>query len=303
MMRQNFVKKALQDNPGLLNGNGSVEKPGMKFRTIVLLVAASSSITMLVYLGVQIYKVTLDKLENVGPRSAFLPLWLSFDWPWERRFSFPKYLAYLDPEFHGYVESIPNFAEDLHLQSVEFLVLDELFKLKLVRDTFGIPLLLKTEQSDTFDSWIECKHPTVHGPKILITKEDGKLRLLWRWSVHPLLWWGDIDKALTALGLKLDRLDPSDAMIKTHEKSSGRVHKVNSSKDSKLKRVITTDKDYNVLFLGLFHLSNSSTTKTGRVTYSGMIDFDHMGINRGARLTLIGLSVQEGDEEVSYRIV
>lgn len=302
-MREHLVKKTLQENPGILNGNGTMQKPGTSFRTILLLVAASSLLTMLAYLGVQVYNVSQDKLENVRPNRVFLPLWLSVDWPWERKFSFPKYLAYLDPEFDAYISSIPNFTEDLRLRHVEFLVLDELFKLKLVRDTFGIPLVLKSEDLDKFDTWIECKYPTVHGPVILITKENGKLGLSWKWSVNPIPWWGSIDRALTALGFKLERLDSTDAMQKTHEKSSGRVHEVKTTKDSKLKRVICTEKDYDVLFKGLFHLSNSSTTKTGRVTFTGLIDFDHMGINRGARLTLIELNVQEEGSEVSYKIV
>lgn len=299
MLRQNLVKKTLQENPGILNGKGTMEKPKTGFGTVVLLVAASSSLTMLLYLGNKIYKVSLTELGHAS-QCAFLPLWLSFNWPWNRSFAFPKYLRYLDPEFNEYVENIPNFADELHLQSVQFLVLDELFRLKLVRDTFGIPLLLKTEDLDVFDSWIECQYPTVHGPKVTITKEDGKTSLSWRWAVHPLLWWGDIDKALVALGLKLDRLDPADAVKKTTEKSSGRVHEAT---DGKPKRLFTSDKDYDVVFKGLFHLSDSSNTKTGRVSYTGMIDFDHMGINRGAKLTHIGLVLTEDDEEVCYKIV
>lgn len=301
MMKQNLVKKTLQENPGILNGKGTMEKPQTSFLTVVLLVAASSSLTMLLYLGSKVYKVSLNELDNAS-QCAFLPLWLSFNWPWHRKFGFPLYLKYFDPEFHEYVESIPNFTDDLHLQNVQFLVLDELFRLKLVRDTFGIPLLLKTEDLDFFDSWIETDHPTIHGPKITITKSDGKTRLAWRWAISPLPWWGDIDKALTAFGFKLDRLDPNDAMRKTSEKSSGRVHEATSI-DGKPKRVVTSDKDYNIVFLGLFHLSNSSTTKAGKVNYTGMIDFDHMGINKGARLTLIGLIVKEDETEVCYKIV
>lgn len=229
MMKESLVKKTLQENPSILNGSRPLQRTGTKLKTIIILVAVSSSLTMLLYLGVQIYKVSLDTLENVGPKSAFLPLWLSFDWPWERKFSFPKYLAYFDSEYYAYVDSVSNFTEELRLQKVEFLVLDELFKLKVVRDTFGIPLLLRTEELDSFDIWIECKHPTVHGPTIRISKEHGKLRLLWKWTVHPLSWWGSIDRALTALGLKLDRLDNTEAMKKTHEKSSGRVHEVNTT--------------------------------------------------------------------------
>lgn len=304
MMKESLVKKTLQENPSILNGSGPLQRTGTKLKTIIILVAVSSSLTMLLYLGVQIYKVSLDTLENVGPKSAFLPLWLSFDWPWERKFSFPKYLAYFDSEYYAYVDSVSNFTEELRLQKVEFLVLDELFKLKVVRDTFGIPLLLRTEKLDSFDIWIECKHPTVHGPTIRISKEHGKLRLLWKWTVHPLSWWVSIDRALTALGLKLDRLDNTEAMKKTHEKSSGRVHEVNTSKDGKLKRVLCSgDKEYSVLFKGSFHLSNSSTTRTGRVSYQGMIDFDHIGINRCARLTLVGLTVHENASDVSYKVV
>ncbi|KAL6672439.1 hypothetical protein ACI3LZ_003359 [Candidozyma auris] len=279
-MKESLVKKTLQENPSILNGSGPLQRTGTKLKTIIILVAVSSSLTMLLYLGVQIYKVSSDTSENVGPKSAFLPLWLSFDWPWERKFSFPKYLAYFDSEYYAYVDSVSNFTEELRSQKVE------------------------TEKSDSFDIWIECKHPTVHGPTIRISKEHGKLRLSWKWTVHPLSWWGSIDRALTASGLKLDRLDNTEAMKKTHEKSSGRVHEVNTSKDGKLKRVLCSgDKEYSVLFKGSFHLSNSSTTRTGRVSYQGMIDFDHIGINRCARLTSVGLTVHENASDVSYKVV
>lgn len=292
-VKRRFIQQTIQNNPEILRGS-KLEKPSLKWRTVFLLIASSSSLSMLLFLTVQVYKVKQDT-EPVKPRSVFLPLWLSFDWPYKRRFAFPKHLQYMDPEYFSLVGN-SDFLQDLHRNNVHYQVLDGLFRLSIARDIFGFPLLLRATESDTFEMWIEPKYPTVHGPEIDISKVQGKIRLEWNWSLKLVHCWSLVDSVLTGLGVKLDRLD--EALVKTHEKASGRVHEVLQSR----LKVPCGDRDYNVLFKGTFKVSDKTETQNGTVGYTGVIDFNHLGINSGVRVVLLELTVVEEGSSVVYKL-
>lgn len=293
-INRQYIEQAIKNNPELLT-NPQLLKPGLRWRTVLLLIATSSSLSMLLYLTVQIYKVSSDTSTEVKPRSVFLPLWLSVNWPYQRKYSFPSYLQYLDPDYFSYVDAFGDYSQELHLKNVQYQVLDGLFRLTVVRDLFGIPLTLKATEEDKFDMWIEPKYPTVHGPEVQLSKQD-KLHLEWRWSVNLVRWWSSVDSFLTGIGVKLDRLDTAQA--KTHEKSSGRVHEASHSK----LKISTGDRDYKVVFKGTFHLSDTTKAHCGIVGYCGVIDFDHLGINNGVRVVLLDLTVPGESGSVVYKL-
>lgn len=257
---------------------------------------------MAVYLGVQIYKVGSDT-DDPKPRNVFLPLWLSVNWPYQRKYAFPDYLKYMDELYFEHVESTPHFASELQEKSVQYQVLDGLFRLNVVRDLFGIPLSLKSHgNEDLFQIWIEPKYPTVHGPQIHISKENRATKLDWKWAINSLHCWLSVDSFLTGIGTKLDRIELLEANAKTHERGSGRVHEVVLPSEKKVKLDVCGDKDYKVVFQGTFHVSHLLESPCGVVSYIGVIDFNHLMICQGARIVQLDLKVEREGKEVTYRI-
>lgn len=255
---------------------------------------------MALYLGIEMYKASCDP-DDAKPRNVFLPLWLSFDWPYQRRYLFPLYLKYMDMPYFLEVDANPTFQDHLQEKSVQYQVLDGLFRLAVVRDLFGIPLTLKARDSDSFDVWIEPKYPTIHGPQVHIKKENGQLDWSWKWTIK-LLHWSALDSFLTGMGKKLDRIESSDALAKTHERGSGRVHEVVLPSDKRLKLDVCGDKDYKVVFQGTFHVSHLSEDPCGVVKYTGVIDFNHLGICQGARIVKLDLAVEGDEGETLYKL-
>lgn len=73
----------------------------LPLRTIVILIVASSSLTMLLFVAVQ-YKKFQDELLPDGKsrkRSIFLPLWFNGNLLYQTTYGFPHGLKYFDPEF------------------------------------------------------------------------------------------------------------------------------------------------------------------------------------------------------------
>lgn len=301
LRRQQLIHQ-IQNNPNMIGQVGTTFKSrSLNWRTILLLIASSSSVTMAVYLGVEIYKANNDTADGKS-RNVFLPLWFSFDWPYQRKYPFPSYLKYMDRAYYDSVESTPHFEDDLHERSVQYQVLDGLFRLAVVRDLFGIPLSLRALDDDSFEIWIEPKYPTVHGPQIQITKDNGTLALSWEWAVKLLHWWSSIDSFLTGMGTKLDRIESSEALAKTHERGSGRVHELVLLSDKRVRLDLCGDRDYKVVFQGTFHMSHLSEKPCGVVNYMGVIDFNHLGISQGARIVQLDVAVEGEDGEIVYKL-
>ena len=282
----------------MIGQTADFQSRSLNWKTVLFLIASSSSVTMAIYLGVEIYKASSDP-DDAKPRNVFLPLWFSFDWPYQRRYAFPTYLKYIDMPYFLEVESSPSFEDTLQEKSIQYQVLDGLFRLAVVRDLFGIPLSLKSQENDTFNIWIEPKYPTVHGPQVRFEKQDGKLQISWQWTIK-LLHWSAIDTFLTGMGKKLDRMENSDALAKTHERGSGRVHEVVLPTDRKLRLDVCGDKDYKVVFQGTFHVSHLSEKPCGLVGYTGVIDFNHLGICQGARIVKLDMVVEGEEGETLY---
>lgn len=251
----------------------------LKWSTVVFLVAASSSTTMALYVGAEMYRTY--RAEDNKPRAVFLPLWISFDWPYQRRYAFPDYLQDADPEF-GRMAAADDFVPHLVHHDVQYQVLDTLLRLKTARDLFGVPLSLRADEAD-FSIWVEPQWPLVHGPQVQMAKRDGKLHLRWKWDVKPIRC-SSIDGLITALGIKLDRIDP-DPEIRTHDSGRARY-----------------DGDYTIAFEGKFNLANRKSVQCGVVTYSGVIDFTHLGISNGVKILRVDLIVNSNDSPISYKL-
>ncbi|EEQ37018.1 hypothetical protein CLUG_01141 [Clavispora lusitaniae ATCC 42720] len=294
--RQQVINQ-LQKDPNIIRTSGAIQsQASLNWGTIILLVGVSSSATMALYLGVQVYRASKD--EENKTRHVFLPLRFSFDWPYQRKCNFPSYLKYVDPAFHQQISSNEDFLKELFDQDVHYQVLDILFRSKTVRDLFGVPLSLRADDMEDFLIWVEPKYPTVHGPVIQITKNDGKLNLSWKWAIKSIKCLS-IEGFLTGLGLKLDRIKPTEAQIKTHEKSSGRIHE---AVNPNVPTVFSGDKDYSIVFGGKLHLESKQNIQCGVVNYTGLIDFNHMGISKGVKITSLELTVNSNNKEMVYKL-
>lgn len=248
---------------------------------------------MALYLGVEVYR-TYKSDEN-KTRTVFLPLWVSFDWPYQRRYAFPAHLKYVDPGFNRHIAATDDFVPNLFDHDVQYQVLDSLLRLKTARDLFGVPFSLRSDDGG-FSVWIEPKWPLVHGPQVEIAKHDGKLGFQWKWDIKPIKC-SSIDGFVTALGIKLDRIDP-EAEIKTHESSSGRVHEANLE----VKGAVPGDRDYTIAFDGKFTIANKQNVQCGVVSYGGIIDFTHLGISNGVKILLVDLTVNSNDTPMNYKL-
>lgn len=307
-IRQN-IAETIQRNPHLLTQQGSIASSSSTWTTLrntVLLVALSSSLTMVLYVSVEVHSVRQQDVLDTHrkPKNIMLPLWFSCNWPSQRRYSLGKYLRYFDQNFSDYISDADIYKESLQENGVEFQVLNDLFRLSVIRSVFSIPLTMRATPQDTFDIWIEPHTAAVHGPLITISKNDNdKISLVWQWSIRPIHFGSFVDRFLSDKGFSFDKLESHNAERKTHEKSSGHIHEVRPSKiDEKRSK---KDRDFSIRFSGTFHVHDNpdnDSGKRGLVTYSGYIDLDHLAINSGVKILLLDVSILE-PLQVSYKIL
>ncbi|KGU22256.1 hypothetical protein W5O_06013 [Candida albicans Ca6] len=281
----------------------------LPLRTIVILIAASSSLTMLLFVAVQ-YKKFQDELLPDGKsrkRSIFLPLWFNGNLLYQTTYGFPHGLKYFDPEFYEYImtevqqsnkdgemqghhdNSVKHFCHALREKNIKYAVLEGLSANREIRQIFGLPLTVDTHPNSDGELkiWVESKYPSVSGLQIDITKTvdtngSNNSKFDFHWIVKPINAVSVINSAMTSTGLGLDRLESSEANIKTHEQGSGKVHEVKMDKE---KVNLNKQRDYAIQFHGKFMVSDKSMVRVGVVEYCGTIDFDHLMINRGVKIT------------------
>lgn len=271
--QRQLVRESITRNPELLN----YKQNGLHWGTFIFLVAAGSSCSMLLYTLVQAERVRKDRL----PRTVFLPLWLSADWPYKRQLPL-SYIRYLDAETSDKMGA--KYFEELKTRNVPGQVLDRLFRLPIAKDLLGFPL--KSESND-LKLWIELKYPTIHGPVIKIRKDDS-FRFLWDWSLK-LIHWRSLDESLR--GVKSMAWFETDAQAKIHEKESGRIHEVPCGRR----------KDYTIKLTGSLHVKSNEDV-LAQVRYEGHIDFDHLGINRGVIIRNVELDLDTGTGRQVYKL-
>ncbi|KAK6877690.1 hypothetical protein K6H10_003750 [Candida tropicalis] len=287
----------------------------LPIRTIIILIAASSSFTMMFYVMVQYKKFQDEVVENDGKlrkRSIFLPLWANMNLFYQKTYKYPIGLKYFDTDYYEYLitemgqsnktgkreNSVENYRKLLQDENIKYSVLESLSANAKIRQLFGLPLNMELN-SDDFKIWVESKYPSVSGLQIDIversTKSGKSTEFDTNWIVKPINATSIVNDTLVALGLKLDRLERSDASIKTHEKASGKIHEVNVNEKVKL----NSNRDYSVRFQGKFVVSDKSFVNLGVINYSGTLDFDHLMINRGIKVTGLDLDY----DGVLYKIL
>lgn len=324
LLRQQIIKSTMNNPSFLAQGAQSFQdNRKLSFKTIILLIIASSSLTMLGYVIAQAVKISKSDesdLEEV-PRSIFLPLWVNFNWWYQSTYSFPSGLQYFDPDFYKYMEiemeqlskTEPEKTYILLLQSenIKYKILEELSMHSTVRQLFGLPLNVSLSPDSDFNMWIESKYVSVSGLKFDFDKESGlelgsvMSNCSVNWSIKPINFISNINSALVQAGLKLDRLASSNANAKTHEKGSGRVHEVPVTDHTKRKLsqlAMSGNKDYIVAFSGSFQVKDKNNSNEGTVTYKGVLDFDHLMINRGVKLVEMNLIIQTS-EPTNYKLI
>lgn len=250
----------------------------------------------------RVYNVFSDK-ETDTSSSFFIPTWFSLDWPIQRKYAFPNYLKYVDTKYYQDITAHSNFAEQLRNENVQYQILDRLFRLNLVRDKFGIPLSIVSKEDDTFSMWVEPKFPTVHGPEIQIEKLDGRLKFSWGWLIKSLNWTGKIKGILADIESKLDPMICGDESTRVAgDAVSIEIHSVSNVNDSSKVAEKCGDRNYRVHTQGTFHLHNINEDEIGTVIYTGVIDFTHLGINRGFRVASLELKTVEDGSVILYKI-
>lgn len=259
-----YTKKAevinmIQQNPQLLHRRNRTNPRGWLVWTGATLVTATS-----VGIGVQVFRAANDNQEH----SIFFPVYLSLGWPRIRRYSYPDFLQYLDQDLYHHATR-PGSTDHFLNTSVRSEALDCIFRLPAIRDLFGVPLWASDPENCKI--WVELKHLTVQGPQLLIQKPlygDVKWRTSWNWAVHslnPASWKDVVDE----VGFKLETMGGE---------LDAQNFEVGLCRDR-------TKRDYDVFFEGEMRLCSSLESVSGSVYYRGHVDFAHLGINGGAKIT------------------
>ncbi|EGW34045.1 uncharacterized protein SPAPADRAFT_49125 [Spathaspora passalidarum NRRL Y-27907] len=289
--------------------------------TVLLLIAAGSSLSMLVYVIVQYRKFEKETNASAGStittRSLFLPLWFHTNWFNRKRYQFPQGINYFDQDYHEYIltemcqlnkssnDNLENYCSILEQENIKYTVLQKLSSNSKVKQIFGLPLVIESIDISQFKIWVESKYPGVSGIRIDISKQtneqnnDSSTDVNLSWCIKPINFGSIVNNMLVQLGLKLDRLESSNAEIKTHEKSSGKVHEM---KLEKSKLVLNKNRDYDIAFTGKLLVMDKSKTKSWTLIYKGIIDFDHLMINRGVKI--VSMDLKSGtSENITYKIL
>lgn len=302
--RVQFVN-ALQQNPHqILNSTIKRKTP---FKTIIILGVGTIISSLALYVGVQMWHLSGNEDDDRNrDNSVFVPLWLNLNLFYSNRYKFPHDLKYFDNDLYQYTcDEIQTYKQkqctkgaarttesdsDQYLKSfqevnVKYKVLEKIVSNRALRNQILIPVELDDEsRADCFQIWIETKYPTVSG---LIIHWDKEMGFSINWKVSLLNIRSLIEGALILAGLKLDRLERSEANSKVHERASGKIHEVpiNSGHNNRT-LILNSKKDFDIWFAGEFVIRGD---QEGLVTYRGKVDFDHLMINRGVKI--IGLSV------------
>lgn len=276
-------------------------------RSVLFLVVGSIASTMALYTAAQLWQLHSSELLDATSKRVFLPIWVDFNLLYTSRLKFPQDLQYLDRELHDYVQTEIDqnggdvaMARTVQDTNVRYRVLEKLSANRTVRKIFGVPLTIELAPQPDFQVWIEPKTPTVTGLELTFVKlVDAHILATMRWKILPVNVGAAIESALTLAGLKLDRLERTEANRKTHERASGKPHEVPITSPRDPYTLLNDDKDFNICFAGTFVLADKGAV----IRYSGLIDFDHLMINRGIKLTSMGIeSVQDG-ARVWYKVL
>ncbi|KAG7662968.1 uncharacterized protein J8A68_003518 [[Candida] subhashii] len=334
LMKEQFIRSTFQNGIPTTTAE-SMERNRMPFRTMAMLFLVSSSLSMVAYVVIQYIKFQ-DEEEEIGvhgngqihkikrSRRIFLPLWINTQFFYTKKYGYPKGLSYFDQDYYNYIlvemdqlknktgneDEVKNYFRILEEDNVKYTVLQKLSSNSKVKQIFGLPLSVDTiPESPDFKIWIETEFPSISGIQIDITsaRNDGtnsrNTDIDVSWKIKPINTRSIANNALIQLGLKLDRLESSNAQIKTHEKSSGKVHEMKLENEN---LTLNKTRDYMIHFSGKLMIKDKHHLKSGILQYKGVIDFDHLMINRGVKICCMDLITDKEDnpkEKITYRIL
>lgn len=239
---------------------------------------------------------------DVETRHIFFPLWFSMDWPKQRTYPFPDHLKYVDKEYYKNILGKENYLKELYEENVPCQVLDCLFRLSLIRNKFGIPLALQFEENNSHLTCVEPRYPTFHGLDVGVRKLDGNMKVLCEWHIKSINWFGKIDGMIADIESQLDPMVREESSGVAGDTRSIEVVPVSNLSIPFKNTRRCGDRDYNVVIRGSFQLYNNSGYKIGTILYTGCLDFSHLGINRGFRVTSLNLKTVEEGKTILYKV-
>ncbi|GEQ72557.1 hypothetical protein JCM33374_g6244 [Metschnikowia sp. JCM 33374] len=305
-IRQRIIHE-ITTNPGILNNGGAVAHTRrMSWRRRSGVLVSCYGLFMGIYLAHQAFDVYMSEEETSQPVKVFFPVFLGLNWPHQRRFEFPRYLEYLDPDHREVLADGREYMDTVRREDVQRQVLDCLFRSAVVRETFKLPISVKAqpgEGPEDFRVWIEPRHMTLHGPLFSIGKTDGRLSIAPSWRIKSVSWSSDINEFFSGLTSQIQSLAASEAQRNTHDKASGRIHQANEENDRLGDLFPTKQQPYNIAFSGTLDVSDLSKQHAGSVCYTGVIDNSHIGLNGGVRIVTLTLEVSEyGKSDTIYKL-
>lgn len=278
--RANIIRR-IQTDPSLVAA-GTMN--GSWWRRFVATVVISTSLVMLLFLAIEVANVWIS--DGDCRKNVYLPLWLGVNWPRQRVFPYPAYRDLVDSD------AVQALDLSSLRESVPSQVLDCLFRLPTVRETYGIPLKVAPTTNDDFEVWIEPQYPTVHGPKVAIAKENGKLTVACSWSIK-LLNWDMVDCVQGTLWRIGNLLSPAPG---TQDYGNTQIHEIHKDASPHVSRL----PGFKLMFRG--HLSISSRDHSGVVLFKGILDTNHLDLNHGSRLTSVDLKMSEEGRLILYKV-
>ncbi|KAI5968207.1 hypothetical protein CANMA_002423 [Candida margitis] len=309
-----LVRNAVHVSRNGINGTTTGGKR-LPLRTILILIASSSTLSMLLYASIQYFRIRDELHQSTGSniqKSIFLPLWFNPNVLWKKTLNYPEGLVYVDKGYHNYITTemaqnnlngttksdIDEYCNDLQQQNIKYAVLEKLSSNNKIRAIFGLPLNL-TMNNSKFNIWVELIHPSASGIQIDFTQKsngtEGGHNISFKWAIKPINWNSIKDDTLSPIGLGMARIG-SNADTKIHEKSSGKIHEVHQVKD---KVPLNPNRDYAVNFQSEYSITDKAGDKQGKIKYIGTIDFDHLLVNRGVKITNVELVY----DDTSYKII
>lgn len=302
-IRQRIIQE-ISNNPRVLSSsNVTINPNNTSWGRKMAFFASSCCVFMGFYFTYQYYQVYTQDEDDSEPRIVFFPVWLGINWPKQRHLAFPKSLQYFDPD-HSSPLGEKNFVDMVGRENVERQVLDCLFRLSIIRETFKFPISVKASADDMFDVWVEPNYCTLHGPRFSIGKTNGKVSVGYNWSIKLLKGATDWKDFVSDLTSEIASLTNTEALQNTHDKSSGRVHEANSNTQYKLLDSSTVKNQvYNIAFKGTLNVSDLKQQHTGSVSYTGIVDQSHLALSGGVRIETLTLEVSEyGKSNTLYKV-
>ncbi|CAK9437377.1 uncharacterized protein LODBEIA_P17550 [Lodderomyces beijingensis] len=304
----NAVKSRLKLSPSL----GASRK--LPFRTIFILIATSSSLSMFFYLLVQLFKFHNEEKEEDGSnkkkrkksRSIFLPLWLNPNLIRRKTFHFPQGVRYLDEEYYEYLmteiaqmchtnpeditkREIDAYLKQLENTNVHYSLLEKISMNKKIREIFGLPLTIETGDS-VMDIRVELKYPSVSGLQINLDSNTTGTATISRikWAVQIFNFKSVVDDSINSISGAFETLDNAPDAVLHEAKSDQEPLEINNK-----------HRYYEIHFQHQVTVKDQSGDKVGKLHYKGTIDFDHPSINRGIKLCNVDLVYSD----TKYKIV